>query len=79
MDFLVKIKSLPKVEELQIDFVKRSFKMYLVESLEAKLKVITAMDDDDLYPNDILKIQPQNKIYFSESDQWYIHVNQDNL
>lgn len=68
MDFLVKVKSLPKVMELSIDFVKRNFKMYLVESLEAKLKVITFMDDNDFYPNDILKIYPSNKIYFEEND-----------
>lgn len=39
--------------------------MYLAESLEAKFKVITAMDDEDFYPNDILKIYPSNKIYYN--------------
>lgn len=64
---------------MKIDSSTHLFKTYQVESFDTKLLVILNLNAYDLYPNDILKVNLTDKIYYTEKDGWYLHLEYNNL
>lgn len=68
-----------KNQEFMVDKAYRLFKVYKVESFDSELMVILNLDNNNFYPNDILKVNLNDKIYFDYSYGWYLHLNENNL
>jgi len=67
------------MKEFSIDNAQRFFKSYLVESFDSELNIIVNLDCYNFYPNDILKVNFSDKIYFDYTHGWYILLNENNL
>ena len=70
--FLVKVRSLSKVQKLNIDGVSRLFKTYLIDSFDTQLQLVTPINGPEYYPDDILKLLNKDKLYYTEENGWYI-------
>lgn len=77
--FLLKIITEGKEKEFKTDSAERLFRYYQAESLDSELLVITNLDCENFYPNDILKIKFSDKIYFTNDQGWYVYVDSSNL